>query len=54
MKEISKIIRAETDEETLEKGKAIKIWDGSRWLVGVIYKRLDQIDTERFSVAEVI
>lgn len=54
MRNLGKMLRAKNDEEAIEKGKAIKVWDGKRWLLGILYKKPDQEGTEKFSLVEVM
>lgn len=54
MKNLGKMLRAENDKEAMEKGKSTKIWDGTRWFEGILYKKSYQIGKEEFSVVEVI
>lgn len=54
MKDVTRIIQADTDEEALRKGNPLKIYNGKKWLVGIIYQRLDQLGTDKFNIVEVI
>ena len=54
MKNLGRMLVAENDEEAIEKGHRTKIWDGSRWFEGILYKKPYQIGKEEFSVVEVM
>ena len=40
----------DTREEALEKGQELKIWDGKKWFIGILWKTPDMIGTDRFNV----
>ena len=54
MKEMKgKMVICENEDEAREIGHPIKIYDGHRWLLGILWKTQEMIGTEYFRIAEI-
>lgn len=50
MKGLEKMLICNTEEEARELGREIKIWDGTKWFIGILWKTPDMVGTENFRV----
>ena len=54
MKEMKgKMVICQNEDEARKIGHPIKIYDGHRWLLGILWKTQEMIGTEYFRIAEI-
>ncbi len=46
--QVHKMVICENEEEALKLGHPLKVYDGNRWVVGILWKTLEMIGTEKY------